>query len=48
MIKILGVELFEATFTKLETTLSSPLYKKHFRNLEARNLSLLGIECIVW
>ena len=51
-------ELFKATFThlrssytskkKLETVLFSLLYWKHFRNLEGRELKLLGNECIVW
>ena len=33
---------------KLKTVLSSLLCKNHLRNLEGRNLNLLGKECIVW
>ena len=33
---------------KLETALSSLLYLKHFQNFGARELNLLGNECIVW
>ena len=51
------VELFKATFThwrsnyaskkKFGTALDSLLFYKHFRNLEGRNLNLLGNEYIV-
>ena len=58
MIKILCVELFEATFTPKRSKYTSKItfvilssslsFKKHLQNLVGRGLHLLGKECIVW